>query len=63
MTVEQTLQTENDQSKIWHDRETENSSYKRDLKKRIELINWVLETMNKPDIFICKVIESKINEL
>jgi hypothetical protein len=29
------------------------STYKRDLAKRIELINWVLENMNNPDIAIC----------
>ena len=26
------------------------NSYRRDLRKRIELINWVLEHMKKPDI-------------
>lgn len=37
--------------------------YKRDLIKRIELINWVLEQMQNPDTFICTVIESKMNEI
>jgi len=45
MTVKQILQKEIDESKRWIDRETEDSTYKRDLKKRIELINWVLENM------------------
>lgn len=31
--------------------------------KRIELINWVLVNMKNPDIFMCEVIESKINEI
>ena len=29
----------------------------------IELINWVLENMNKPDIHICNLIESKMTEI
>jgi hypothetical protein len=35
MSLEQTLQTEIDESKKWLDRETEDSTYKRDLQKRI----------------------------
>jgi hypothetical protein len=37
--------------------------YKRDLLKRIELINWVLEKMKDPNIQICDLIESKMNEI
>ena len=29
----------------------------------MELINWVLEKMKNPDIFICEIIESKMNEI
>jgi hypothetical protein len=29
----------------------------------VELINWVLEKMKNPDIFICETIESKMNEI
>ena len=36
---------------------------KENLQKRIELINWVLENMNNPDIQICNHIESKMNEI
>jgi hypothetical protein len=39
------------------------STYKRDLAKRIELINWVLENFNNPDIennIINRSIESKM---
>ena len=36
--------------------------YKRDLVKRIELINWVLMNMKNPDIEICSLIESRLNE-
>jgi hypothetical protein len=63
VTIEQTLQTEIADSQRWLDRETEESTYKRDLKKRIELINWVLENMKNPDIYICEIIESKMNEI
>ena len=39
------------------------TTYKRDLAKRIQLINWVLENMKNPDIHICNLIESKMNEI
>ena len=32
-------------------------------KKRIELINWVLENMKNSEINICAVIESRMNEI
>jgi hypothetical protein len=63
MNVEQTLQGEIQDSKRWIECTQDDNTYKRDLKKRIELINWVLEEMKKPDIQICAPIESKINEL
>jgi hypothetical protein len=63
MTVEQILQKEIEESRTWLDRQNEESTYKRDLQKRIELINWVLENMKNPDIQICDLIESKMNEI
>jgi hypothetical protein len=63
MTVEQILQKEIDESKRWLDLETEETTYKRDLQKRIELINWILERMNDPNVQICDLIESKMNEI
>ncbi len=48
MTVEQILQEEIDESKKWLDREHEETSYKRDLYKRIELLNCVLGKINHP---------------
>ena len=63
MTVEQILQTEIEESRRWLDRETEESTYKRDLQKRIELINWVLEYMKNPNVQICALIESRMNEI
>jgi uncharacterized protein YqgV (UPF0045/DUF77 family) len=63
MTIEQTLQTEIEESKRWLDLETDESTYKRDLQKRIELINWVLENMKNPKVSICTLIESRMNEI
>jgi hypothetical protein len=59
MTVEQTLQKEIDESKRWLDLVTEDSIYKRDLQKRIELINWVLENIKNPNIYICALLNPK----
>jgi len=61
MRVEQTLLKEIEDSQKWLDKAE--GVYKRDLRKRIELINWVLEEMKKPDVFICEVIETRMNEL
>jgi len=63
MTIEQTLQTEIEESKRWLNLETDQSTYKGDLQKRIELINWVLENMRNPNIDICPLIESRMNEI
>jgi hypothetical protein len=63
MTIEQILQKEIEESRTWLDRENEETTYKRDLQKRIELINWVLENMKNTNIYICALIESKMNEL
>jgi hypothetical protein len=62
MTIEQLLHTEIEESQRWLDLETDESTYIRDLAKRIELINWVLENMKNPDTQICDLIESKMNE-
>lgn len=43
--------------------EKDDSTYKRDLLKRIELINWFLGNMKDPDIQIFNLIESKMNEI
>ena len=49
MTVEQIFRKEIDESKKWLDREDDESTYKRDLAKRIELINRDLENMKNPE--------------
>jgi tRNA U54 and U55 pseudouridine synthase Pus10 len=63
MTIEQTLLQEIEESQRWLNLEKDESTYKRDLAKRIELINWVLENMKNPDIQICGLIESKMNKI
>ena len=62
MTVSQILEQEIKDSELWLSRTHEESTYKRDLKKRIELINWVLDNMRNPSVEICSLIESRINE-
>ena len=63
MGIEQTLLQEIEESKRWLNLEKDESTYKWDLAKRIELLNWVLENMKNPDIQICNLIESKMNEI
>ena len=43
MTINQILQQEIKDTDVWLSREKDKSTYKRDLKKRIGLINWVVE--------------------
>ena len=62
MSVVQVLQQEIKDSELWLSRTKKNSTYKRDLKKRIELINWVLENMRNPDVEICTLLEARMNE-
>jgi hypothetical protein len=63
MGIEQRLQNEIQESKRWIDTEKEDTTYKRDLQKRIELINWVLENTKVPNVQVCGLIESKMNEI
>ena len=63
MSIQQTLQEEIKDAQKWLKAQKEESTYRRDLRKRIELINWVLEEMKNPDIFICEVIETRMNEI
>ena len=62
MPIEQTLQNEINDSQRWIAIEKDESTYKRNLKKRVELINWVLENMKNTETDICSVIESRMNE-
>src|SRR5687768_13148466 len=62
MSVDQILQQEIKDSELWLSRTQEESTYKRDLKKRIDLINWALENMKNPNVEICSLIESRMSE-
>jgi len=61
MSIQHTLQKEIVEAQRWLD--GADGVYKRDLRKRIELINWVLENMKNPDISICEVIETRMNQI
>ncbi len=63
MAVTQILEQEIKDSELWLSRTQEESTYKRDLKKRIELIKWVLGNMKNPNVEICSLIESRMNLL
>ncbi len=63
MNIELTLQNEIEESKKSLDGPIDDTIYRRDLKKRIELINWVLENMKNPDMQICDRIESRMNQV
>jgi hypothetical protein len=63
VTIEQLLQAEIDESKRWLDLETQETTYKRDIQKRLELINWTSENMRDPNVQICALIESRMNEI
>ena len=51
MSVQETLLKEIEDSQKWLYVQKEESTYRRDLRKRIELINWVSEEMKKPGYF------------
>jgi hypothetical protein len=63
MSVQETLQKDIEEAQKWLRVQKDESTYRRDLRKRIELINWVLEEMKKPDINICALIETRMNKL
>ena len=51
-----------EESELWLSREKEESTYRRNLRKRIELLNWVLGNITHPKSEVCDPIETKINE-
>ena len=62
MNFEQILEKELEDSRLWLSREREESTYKRDLAKRIELIAWVIKNMKNPETQICNILESRMRE-
>jgi hypothetical protein len=63
MSIQETLQNEILESKRALDGPIDDTIYRRDHTKRIELINWVLENMNNQEIPICDKIESRMSEI
>jgi hypothetical protein len=61
MTIQQTLKDEIQESKRWVDKAE--GVYRRDLVKRIELLIWVIENMKNDGTDICKIIESRMDEI
>ena len=49
------MQQEIKDSQIWLSREKDESTCKRDLKKRIELIHWVLQNMKNPNVVVQEI--------
>ena len=62
MAVTQILEQEIKDTELWLSRTQEESTYKRDIKKRIELINWALGNMKNPNVEIFSLIEFRMNE-
>ena len=62
MNIEQILEKDLEESKLWLSREREESTYKRDLIKRIELLSWAIKNMKNSEIQICDILESRMKE-
>jgi hypothetical protein len=63
MTIEQTLLRDIEESQRALNGPNDDTIYRRDHSKRIELINWVLENMKNPNVQICELMESMLNEI
>ena len=63
MKLEQVLEKELPESKLWLSREHEESTYKRDLSARIELLSWVLMNMKNPEIQMYNILECRMKEI
>jgi hypothetical protein len=63
MSIQQTLQKEIEESQRALQGPIDDTIYRRDYTKRIELINWVLENMKNPDVPICEIIETRMNKI
>jgi hypothetical protein len=61
--IEQILQNEVYESQRALNGPNDDTIYRRDHSKRIELLNWVLENMKNPNFPICELIESRMNEI
>ena len=62
MSIEQILLHDIEESQRQLNGPNDDTIYRRDHSKRIQLLNWVLDNMKNPDIEICSLIESRMNE-
>ena len=62
MNIGQILEKDLEESKLWLSREREESTYKRDLIKRIELLSWAIKNMKNSETQICDILESRMKE-
>lgn len=63
MNVKEVLHQDIEESQKYISRTEEEGPYKRDLKKRVELINWTIQNMKNSDVRICELIESRMNQV
>jgi hypothetical protein len=63
VSIQETLQNEILESKRALEGPIDDSIYRRDHTKRIELIDWVLGNVNNQEIPICDKIESRLSEI
>ena len=63
MGIEQILLHDIEESQRALNGPNDDTIFRRDHSKRIQLLNWVLENMKNSDINICAVIESRMNEI
>jgi len=62
MSIEHILEKDLEESKLWLSREREETTYKRDLTKRIEVLSWAIKNMKNSEIQICDILESRMKE-
>lgn len=62
MNIKQILEKDLEESKLSLSREREESIYKRDLIKRIELLSWAIRNMENSDSQICDILESRMKK-
>ena len=62
MKIEQILEKDLEESKLSLSREREESTYKRDLIKRIELLSWSIRNMKKSNSQICDILELRMKK-
>jgi hypothetical protein len=63
VSIEQTLQNDIEESTRALSGAIDDTIFRQEHSKRIELIYWVLENMKNPNVQICELMESRLNEI